>query len=80
MSSLFSLRVERPLIVTLLMNLELRLVGAMPFTVKQIISNCYPTKLFKDRCNMVEFSGSGHYAGSKVLNSLSLVDVSNRSI
>ena len=31
MSSLFSLRVERPLIVPLLMNLELRLVGAIPF-------------------------------------------------
>ena len=31
MSSLFSLRVERPLIVPLLMNLELRLVVAIPF-------------------------------------------------
>ena len=31
MSSLFALRVERPLIVPLLMNLELRMVGAIPF-------------------------------------------------
>ena len=31
MSSLFSLPVERPLIVPLLMNLEQRLVGAIPF-------------------------------------------------
>ena len=31
MSSLFSLLVKRPLIVPFLMNLELRLVGAIPF-------------------------------------------------
>ena len=42
MSSLFSLRVERPLFVPLLMNLELGLVGAIPFThLKRLISTQY---------------------------------------
>ena len=42
MSSLFSLRDERPLFVPLLMNLELGLVGAIPFThLKRLISTQY---------------------------------------
>ena len=38
-----------------------------------MVFNWHPTKLFKDRCNMVEFLGSGHYAGTKVLIACNLL-------